>query len=393
MRTLFDGEFNVSYGQLYLDGRIDPDEGAEPDLDNCFMGQTVGLMGAAIPGHLFVLTGTHSGSVPLTVEVHETEPSLDADAWEDVVEVSFESDADEVALIEWDGDFQSLDLSPGSYRVRYLCRGMDAASGHDRFDDDPVVDEYLLQFWPAPPQRDRIVKETSRSAAYWRRVAAEVPPPPSPEEVAEAKRIADERAAEKRRRYAERERWGEYSPSDRLRGLGGHVSKVAKRDPALAHATEAAGPDVQRAIACWAARRFCDATGLSDVDWIAEGLSQLERGVPLSPPLDDVEQTWRRFVEDPRVRDIVGPKLDRVPDAARQEMPFPALTEAAHPDPLRAAFDALWAASAGSGWRDVFTEVRERFPRLSAPPLPPEEPSRSQVSMTVVRRRASDEPR
>lgn len=364
MRTLFDGEFNVAYGQLYLDGRADPETGA-PELDACFAGQTAGLCGAAVPGHLFVLTGTHTGSVPLTVELHDAQPPLDADAWDDIVEVSFASTSDDVALIDWDGEHQSLAVSPGSYRVRYHCRGMDAASGHDRFDDDPVEDEYLLQFWPAPTRCDRIVKETSRSGTYWHRFAAELPPPPSPEEAAEAKRVAEERAAEERRQRAELEQWGGRPPSDRLRDLGGYVTKVAKRDAALVHAIEASGPQVQRAIARWAARRFCDVTGLSGIDWIARGLSELDRGVPFSPPLDDVEQTWRRVVADQRVRDIIGPSLDRVPEAARQVMPFPALADAAHPDPLRAAFDALWGATAGSGWRDVFAEVRQVFVRVS----------------------------
>ncbi|AXK31687.1 hypothetical protein DVA86_02510 [Streptomyces armeniacus] len=181
MRTLFHGEFRVAYGQLYVDSRADPDEGPEAGLDECFMGQRAGLCGAAVPGHLFLLTGMHTGAVPLTVELHETEPPLDTDGWEDIVETPFRTASDGTELIEWDGGGQVLDLPPGAYRVRYHCRGMDEARDGVRSEGEQVLDAYLLRFWPGPPERDRVVKETSRSAAYWHRFARQLPPPPTPE--------------------------------------------------------------------------------------------------------------------------------------------------------------------------------------------------------------------
>ncbi|MGP3977139.1 hypothetical protein ACTWQF_24620 [Streptomyces sp. 8N114] len=128
MRTLFSGEFSVAYGQMYIDSRTDPDEGPEAGLHECFMGQQAGLCGAAVPGHLFLLTGLHTGSVPFTVELHETEPSSDVGGWEDVVETSFRTASDATQLIEWGGGAWDLGLPSGTYRVRYHCRGMDEAT-------------------------------------------------------------------------------------------------------------------------------------------------------------------------------------------------------------------------------------------------------------------------
>ncbi|MFJ9419368.1 hypothetical protein ACIRPT_35195 [Streptomyces sp. NPDC101227] len=401
MRTLFNGELSVAYGQMYIDGRTDPDEGPEAGLHACFVGQRAGLCGAAVPGHLFLLTGMHTGSVPLTVELHETEPSLDLDGWEDIVETSFRAASDDTQLVEWGGGGSSLGLPPGTYRVRYHCRGMNEAHDAVRSDDEPVLDEYLLRFWPAPPERDRIVKETSSSAAYWHRFASELPPPPTPEELAEARRLTrekEEQEARELRERVERKEWGGRLPSDRLRNIAGNVAGMVELDAALVHAIDEAGPGVQRAMARWAAHRSCDVAELSGVDWIARGLAELDRGLPFSPPLDDTERTWDLLFSDPQVPDTAVTLPDGTPNASQQAMALPALTDAAASDPLQAALDALYAAAAahGTGWRDLFVEARSAFPETAHAPLPPEGRPRRHAAATVVAHlewRPDEEPR
>ncbi|MFC9807961.1 hypothetical protein [Streptomyces griseoaurantiacus] len=171
MRTPVSGEVHVSYSQLYVES--DP-EGPGADLDEAFVGQTVGICGAAAPGALFLVTGLHTGDVGFTVEVHEEPPAFDPD-WEEVVEVSFRPVSAHTALVEWAGwDSWPLDLPEADYRVRYCARGMDAAHDLDtRSPDEPQVDSYLLQFWPAPPASDRIIRQTSGIAAYWHKSAQE----------------------------------------------------------------------------------------------------------------------------------------------------------------------------------------------------------------------------
>ncbi|GAA2262472.1 hypothetical protein GCM10010232_62610 [Streptomyces amakusaensis] len=330
MRTLFKGEFSVACGQMYIDSRTSPDD-SDTGLHECFMGQRAGLCGAAVPGYLFLLTGMHTGSVPLTVELHETEPPLDFDGSQDVVETPFQAASDGTLLIEWGGVGRSLGLRPGPYRVRYHCRGMDRANGVVRDEDEPVLDEYLLQFWPCPPERDRIVKRTSESAAYWHEFAGELPPPPTPEELAETERLArekEEREARELRERLEEEKWGGRLPSDRLRTVAGNVSAMVDLDVALLHAIDEAGPDIQRAIARRTAHRSCDVAGLSDVDWIARGLTELDQGVSFSPPLDDRDQTWNLLLSDPRVPSTTVTLPDGTPNASQQAMALPALTRA-----------------------------------------------------------------
>ncbi|WP_326686501.1 hypothetical protein OIE63_04710 [Streptomyces sp. NBC_01795] len=377
MRTLFNGEFSVDYGQMYIDSRAEADihEGPEAGLHECFMGQQAGLCGAAVPGHLFLLTGISEGSVPLTVELHEAEPPLDFDGWEDIVETPFRAASNDTTLNEWDGEGRDLGLPAGTYRARYHCRGMDEAVGL-RLEDEAVLDEYLLQFWPAPHESDRVVKQTSESAAYWHQFASELPPPPTPEELAEAERLTREKEEQderERRERAEKREWGGRLPSDRLRSVGKAAAGLRTLDVALVHAVDEAGPETQRAIARWAAHRSCDVAGLSGADWIARGLAGLDRGLPFSPPLDDPKTARNLLSSDPQIPHTVITRPDGTSDS-QQEVALFSLIIAADPDPLKALLLALHAAAGahGTGWHDLLTEVRSEFPETAHVPLPPE---------------------
>jgi hypothetical protein len=162
--VVFDGLMHVHYGQAYV---FTGEDEATDDMGACFRGQTNGLLGAAHPGELFLVTGLHTGHVGFGVEVADAEPRVD-ETWEECVEVSFEPQGD-TRVVDWDGtDVCSIPLEPQPYRVRYHARGMDAASEQDTIlENEPTIDAYLLSFWPAARAPDVIVKQTSAIAAYW----------------------------------------------------------------------------------------------------------------------------------------------------------------------------------------------------------------------------------
>src|SRR4051812_34523026 len=136
-------------------------------MEENFRGQPQGLCGATIPGALFLITGLHTGTVGFEVRVHEHAPPVD-DTFEDIVEVSFRPSTDTVELVEWAGQARyAVPLKLQDYRVRYSARGMDAAHDETVLDGAPIIDSYLLEFWPAPPCAQRILKQSSASAAYW----------------------------------------------------------------------------------------------------------------------------------------------------------------------------------------------------------------------------------
>jgi hypothetical protein len=340
MRTLMTGPAWVHYAQLYVESSADPMR----DLRECFGGQQNGLCGAAVPGTLFLITGLHTGQVDFAVELHAEEPPLD-DTWEDIVEASYRP-AGEVALNTWGGEGRwPLALDPVDYRVRYCGWGLDA--GHQAappMDDEPLVDRYLLQFWPAPPEPDRVIKQTSKQAAYWHGVARETPPPPTPEQRAEQQRER-ERQREKEREAEHLAAWGGTLPSERLQEIW-KAFHLASDYRTLLDAADAATPNTQWAIARWLTRAMCVESGLIQYDWIAAALDRLENGH------DDKWSILQIPVEafDPPLTEgtrLTAGGYTNATDPAGQATAI--FSTFFYDDALPAVVDALWVARAVYG--------------------------------------------
>ena len=363
---VFDREIHVHYGQFYVhSGSGWP---ADP-LTESLGGQANGLCGAAVPGQLFLITGLHTGSTRVTVEVLDALPPI-GDEWEDVVEASFRPASAQVALVEWAGQAAwPLPLVPIDYlRVRYSATGMDQARQKDTLRaGEPLVDRYLLQLWPAPPAPDAVIRATSRCAADWLARARTLPSPPTREQPAEAKR--QERAAKVRARFdaapaAQSHLWGGPLPDERVRGER-VARRLAKLDRKLLDGIAELDPATQRAVAIWAARRACAVAGLTDLDWVKPAFAAFERGESLPFDLGAASGLLRA---DPHVRltTVTSPDggSQNVP---QQDMALNTLRSAAAEDPLSAALESLWYAivTFGVDYRRLLSEVREAFPKLA----------------------------
>jgi len=237
MQILFAGDVHTDYNLIYVESRPDSDAAFE----TAFNGQVNGLCGGASPGFLYLSTGLHAGHVGFTVELHEEAPPVD-DSWEDVVEVTFRPGSETLHVIQLFREAAcSLAVPQVDLRVRYCASGMDAAAPlHFVPDDEPTVDRYLLQFWPAPPSADRVLRQTSAAAAHRHEWVRTLPPPPTPEEqaeaerrIAEAERQAQLEAQERWERRQEEMFWGGVRPSERLRNLQANVIGLAQLDRAL----------------------------------------------------------------------------------------------------------------------------------------------------------------
>ena len=162
MSAGFSGPLYVHFGQAY----VLPNDSSGVDLDESFRGQCNGLLGAAIPGRLFLITGLHTGHVNFALEVLDKLPPIES-IWEEVVEVPFAVDVP-VALEQWDGQRIPFDIAPGAYRARYCARNMGLG---DEAGDQNLVESYFLQFWPSLPAPDAILRQTREVAQYWHRTA------------------------------------------------------------------------------------------------------------------------------------------------------------------------------------------------------------------------------
>lgn len=69
----FDDEIHVHYGFIFVKATDQ-----SPELGSTRGGQANGICGAAVPGVLALITGLHTGAVPLRVEYHDDEPGVGA---------------------------------------------------------------------------------------------------------------------------------------------------------------------------------------------------------------------------------------------------------------------------------------------------------------------------
>lgn len=160
-QVIFSGDLHVHYGQFY----VEPGDGDFVDMDQALRGQSNGICGAAQRGRLFLVTGIHTGTVHLTVEHTDVEPSLDP-TWEEVVECSFEHERHSLLLREWAAEAEyPLALPTGTYRVRYCAKSM--LADWQLLDGDGPLQTYLLQFWPANNRADEVIKVSGECATYW----------------------------------------------------------------------------------------------------------------------------------------------------------------------------------------------------------------------------------
>jgi hypothetical protein len=369
MRILFDDVVAVAFHLFRVSS------GGVLSSDSGRGGQANGLCGAAEPGMLVFTTGRHTGDVPIRLELHDREPPLEP-VWQEAVEVSFTPTGSDVVLALWDGPAFPLDLDERDYRVRFCGIGYDN-------EDDQVIDpseRYLVQLWPSPPAADRVLRQTSDTAAYWHRVAQQTPPPPTVAERAEAQRrerAERERRDEEFRRADEARYWGGRVPdSDRLRQIAPWAVGLAQVDRDLVDEIADAEPLVQRAMAAWAARYTCERAGMAGLDWVAAALDALDRGDPPPPWFADFDAAFARWRGVPREslshRAGISLSTEAEPGTPRIDPEITALqavVTARGNDPLLAAITAIRAAIEVAPGRQAaaITAFRAAF---SLPPHP-----------------------
>lgn len=161
MLVLLDEVVRTNYGQFTI---LQGDDGFDGDANRFFAGQLNGWVGAAVPGVVHVVLARRSGGSGVRVELYEHEPDL-VDQ-EDIVEVSLTVRGGGLRWETWAAESRgTLEVPPGTYRVRISASGRDA--GQTGEFADGAVDSYVIQLWRAAPAADRIVRVGSQDAAYW----------------------------------------------------------------------------------------------------------------------------------------------------------------------------------------------------------------------------------
>ena len=149
-------EVFADYHQFYL-----WDRATNPLAPTDYTDQDVQNMVKVAPG-VVVIQPVRNMTVPVNLEVHETEPECDATEWDHVVECSLDLPTGKLQVHECTGGpVLDLDLDPGSYRVRALFAGLSTLSP-DGLDGE---DEYTVALWKGLPTSLRVVKQWSGAPA------------------------------------------------------------------------------------------------------------------------------------------------------------------------------------------------------------------------------------
>jgi hypothetical protein len=361
-QVLFDGHVDVHYRFVNVHGVDDDPHG---DFAGQRRGQRNGLCGAAVPGQLHLVTGLHTGAVGFRVELYSAEPAL-ADVWEEAVDVSFHPNTDELGLYAFE-DMHEFSLPPGDYRVRYCARGMQQGADEDTLSGHEPIDFYLLQFWPAPPGPDRILRQTSDTAAYWHREDRDVELPPSEQE-AEERRIAAEQE------QYDRARFGDRVPNDRLRNAEVHIPSFRALDEGLMWALAEAADELHRDVARWAALHALSVAELTDNPVVAPTVAALQQGEHPPAPFDEEVPDFSAC--EGQVPDgVLVPRLpwtcepgDNRPQK-RGVAALYAVTATNNGDSLSAALNAIETTAAAYGadeYTQFLADLWDAFPQLSA---------------------------
>jgi hypothetical protein len=169
-RLLLDDAVHTDYGQFDIEWSR---SGFDGDFDKYFRGQVNGLVGAAHPEGVYLHLARPSGGSRVRLVHLDAEPPPPTTDVEDVVEVSLNvPEGASVRWSSWAGETSGSlpGIAPGPHRLRVSARGRDA--GRDAYlaeDDVGIVDDYLLELWPARPAEDAILLVGSEDARYWHR--------------------------------------------------------------------------------------------------------------------------------------------------------------------------------------------------------------------------------
>ncbi|WP_372659876.1 hypothetical protein [Amycolatopsis kentuckyensis] len=172
LRLNAEDNVHVSYHQLQIVDRGIVDDGA------ALSWKSNGLIDVHRIGLATVACGVHTGYVSVRVELHDDEPPVSVDEWDDVVEVSLTAPRGQLRIVGLMSDI-SHELpvmshrGPGNYRLRVHARGRDEAAYPTVSDGSSVPPEILLvQSWPHGASAQHVHKTTDRYGAELRKFAS-----------------------------------------------------------------------------------------------------------------------------------------------------------------------------------------------------------------------------
>ena len=148
----FQFELFADYFQFYLQ-----DESVDGNLGDSWSDDAVRRLLAVAPGTVGVGT-VRNMDVPVTVEVHQSEPEYDFADWDHVTECSMEITSGQIVIAgctDYFPEAARIEVQPACYRVRVLYGALDTLS-EDGLEGD---DKYRVQLWTDSASDPCVLKE------------------------------------------------------------------------------------------------------------------------------------------------------------------------------------------------------------------------------------------
>ena len=142
----------ADYFQFYLQ-----DESAIGDLSGSWGPEAVERLVAVAPGMVGVGT-VRNMRVPVLMEILESEPGCDLEAWDHVTECSLDVPTGRLVIAgctDYLPEAARMKVKPGSYRVRVSYGALSSLSEDGLGGDD----RYRVQLWPGSNTEPHVLKQ------------------------------------------------------------------------------------------------------------------------------------------------------------------------------------------------------------------------------------------
>jgi hypothetical protein len=141
--------FSDYYYQFYLQ-----DEQTSDGLADSWTDQACADLFAIALGTIGISTARNTGDVPVTVEIHTSEPTADLAEWNHVVAASIDLPSGKIVIAgctDYFPDAARISVTPGIYQLRVFYAGLDSVSADG-------TDRYKVALWPGPSIEPQVIK-------------------------------------------------------------------------------------------------------------------------------------------------------------------------------------------------------------------------------------------
>jgi hypothetical protein len=151
LKEKYEFELFADYHQFYLQ-----DEQADGDLSDSWTEQATTDLFALTLGTIGIGTASNR-DVPVTVEVHNSEPENDFDEWDRIIECSIDVPSGKIVVAgctDYFPDAARISVEPGVYQARVFYGELDDLSEYDCGGND----KYKIALWLGETINPKVIK-------------------------------------------------------------------------------------------------------------------------------------------------------------------------------------------------------------------------------------------